>query len=132
MEVVPESLVTDAQAAKMERVMEKIHIAAKNDVDLSNQVVGDLVKYKEGTKFARKQLKWEAKEWKHEAKDVAKSYKHAWKFDMEQIHYDPVRPGHPGSIEFTNTDQVVQNWRNAIQEDQDLGDEIVNDLKSYK
>ena len=84
--------------------MEKIHIAAKNDVDLQNQVVGDLVKFKEGTKFARKQLKWEAKLWKHEAKDVAKGYKHAWKFDIQNIKYDPVRPGHPGSIEFTNTD----------------------------
>jgi len=49
METVPETLVSDAQAAKMGRVMDKIHIAAKNDIDLGNQIVGDLVDFKNST-----------------------------------------------------------------------------------
>ena len=60
-------MVTDAQAAKMERVIEKIHIAAQNDVNLQNQVVGDITKFKQGTRFARQQLKQEARLWKIEA-----------------------------------------------------------------
>ena len=51
---------------------------------------------------------------------------------MENIHYDAPRPGHAGSIEFTNTDQVVQNWRNAIQADQNMGKDMVNDVRTYK
>ena len=30
----PETLVTDAQAAKMQRVFDKVHVAAKKDVDM--------------------------------------------------------------------------------------------------
>ena len=51
---------------------------------------------------------------------------------MANIHYDAPRPGHPGSIDFSNTDQVVQNWRNAIQADQNLGKEMVGDVKTYQ
>lgn len=51
---------------------------------------------------------------------------------MANINYDAPRPGHPGSIEFTNTDQVAQKWRNAIQADQDFGHEIVDDIKTFR
>lgn len=55
----PETLVTDAEAAKMRRVADKIHIAAKLDVAQANQVVGDLTQYHEATEPARQQLKRE-------------------------------------------------------------------------
>jgi len=45
----PETLVTDAQAAKMHRVFDKTHTAAKLDVDLANQVNEDIVKYVQST-----------------------------------------------------------------------------------
>jgi len=38
----PETLVTDAQADKMRAVFDKVHTAAKKDVDLTNTVIGDL------------------------------------------------------------------------------------------
>ena len=132
METVPETLISDAQAAKMERVMDKIHIAAKNDLAFGNQVAGDLTQFKNSTAAARNQLKQEARGWKAEGKQVRAGYKHAFEFDVAQIHYDAPRPGHPGSIDFSNTDQVVQNWRNAIQADQDLGNEIKSDVHTYK
>ena len=64
----PETLVTDVQAAKMRRVADKIHIAAKLDVAQANQVLGDLTKYHEATQPAREQLKREIQEWKAEGK----------------------------------------------------------------
>jgi hypothetical protein len=128
----PEVLVTDAEAAKMRRIADKVHIAAKLDIDQANQVTGDLTQYVEQTKAAREQLKREVHGWKAEGKAVNAGYKHAFEFDMANIHYDAPRPGHAGSIKFTNTDQVVQNWRSAIQADQNMGKDMVNDLKTYK
>ena len=37
----PETLVTDAEAAKWHRVVDKIHIAAKAEIDLLNTVLAD-------------------------------------------------------------------------------------------
>jgi Txe/YoeB family toxin of Txe-Axe toxin-antitoxin module len=128
----PETLVTDAEAAKMRRIADKVHVAAKLDIDQANQVTGDLTKYVEATQHARDQLKREVHGWKAEGKAVNAGYKHAFKFDMDNIHYDAPKPGHAGSIEFTNTDQVVQNWRSAIQADQNMGKDMVNDFKAYK
>ena len=128
----PETLVTNAQAAKMRRIADKVHIAAKLDVAQANQVVGDLTQYAEATKAAREQLKREVQGWKAEGREVNEGYKQAFEYDMANIHYDAPRPGHAGSIDFTNTDQVVQNWRNAIQADQNLGKDMVNDVKTYK
>jgi len=117
----PETLVTDAQAAKWHRVVDKIHTAAKAELDLVNDVLGDVDQYSQDTQPARQRLAGEAREWNTEAKQVNQGYKDAIRFDIDNIHYDAPKPGHPGSIDFTNTDQVVQHWRNAIQADQNLG-----------
>jgi hypothetical protein len=116
----------------MKRVADKIHTAAKLDIAYGNQINGDITKYIESTQPAREQLKKEIHGWKAEGKEVNEGYKHAFEFDMANIHYDAPRPGHAGSIEFSNTDQVVQNWRSAIQADQNMGKDMVNDLKTYK
>jgi hypothetical protein len=36
------SLVTDAEAAKWSRVVDKVHIAAQKDIDIGNQVQKDI------------------------------------------------------------------------------------------
>jgi hypothetical protein len=113
----PETLITDAEAAKMRRIADKVHIAAKMDIAVQNQVMGDLTQYVEATQAAREQLKTDVQGWKAQAKTVNHGYKDAFEFDMANIHYDAPRPGHPGSIDFTNTEQVAQRWRNAIQAD---------------
>jgi hypothetical protein len=38
----PETLVTDAQAAKIHRVFDKVHVAAKKDIDMTNTIVEDI------------------------------------------------------------------------------------------
>jgi hypothetical protein len=85
----------------------------------------------ENTQVARNTLKQESQQWKPEARQVNQGFKDAWDFDMQNIHYDPVRPGHPGSIEFTNADQVAQKWRNAMQADQNFGKEVISDFNEY-
>ena len=104
MEIEPETLVTDAQAAKWRRVADKVHTAAKLDISYQNTVVGDLTKFMENTQVARNTLKQESQQWKPEARQVNQGFKDAWDFDMQNIHYDPVRPNHLGSITFTNAD----------------------------
>ena len=113
----PETLVTDAEAAKMHRVVDKIHTAAQKDIDFANTVNQDIEQYIQSTEEPREELNEEVEEWMREGKEVQQGYKDALNFDLQNIHYDPPRLGHPGSIEFTNTPQVVQHWRDAIQAD---------------
>ena len=64
----PETLVTDAQAAKWHRVVEKIQTAAKAEIDLINEVQGDVENFAKSTQPARAKLANEAKTWKAEKK----------------------------------------------------------------
>jgi hypothetical protein len=127
----PETLVTDAQAAKMKRVFNKVHTAAKLDIDLSNTVNADLVKYANQTKYARDEIVEDFHEWSEEGKEVNQQYREALRYDLDNIHID-APPGHAGGIEFTNREKVAENWRSAVESDEELGHEIVNDLRKYK
>ena len=110
-------MITDAQGAKWQRIADKVHTAAKLDVAVQNQVVGDITKFAEATAPAREDLKADAQAWNVAAKGVRAGFKNAIEYDLQNVHYDPVQPGHPGSIEFTNSTQVVQHWRDAVQAD---------------
>ena len=125
-------MITDAQGAKWQRIADKVHTAAKLDVAVQNQVVGDITKFAEATAPAREDLKADAQAWKAAGKQVRAGYKNAIEYDLQNVHYDPVQPGHPGSIEFTNSTQVVQHWRDAVQADQDLGQEVQKDVADYQ
>jgi len=52
----------------MLRVANKVHTAAKLDVAIQNQAVGDITNYVEGTKAARAQLGQATQNWKVHAK----------------------------------------------------------------
>jgi hypothetical protein len=125
-------MITDAQGAKWQRIADKVHTAAKLDVAVQNQVVGDITKFAEATAPAREDLKADAQAWNAAGKQVRAGFKNAIEYDLQNVHYDPVQPGHPGSIEFTNSTQVVQHWRDAVQADQDLGQEVQKDVADYK
>jgi gas vesicle protein len=125
-------MITDAQGAKWQRIADKVHTAAKLDVAVQNQVVGDITKFAEATAPAREDLKADAQAWNVAGKGVRAGFKNAIEYDLQNVHYDPVQPGHPGSIEFTNSTQVVQHWRDAVQADQDLGQEVQKDVADYK
>jgi hypothetical protein len=125
-------MITDAQGAKWQRIADKVHTAAKLDVAVQNQVVGDITKFAEATAPAREDLIGEARAWNVAAKEVRAGFKNAIEYDLQNVHYDPVQPGHPGSIEFTNSTQVVQHWRDAVQADQDLGQEVQKDVADYQ
>ena len=125
-------MITDAQGAKWQRIADKVHTAAKLDVAVQNQVVGDITKFAEATAPAREDLKADAQAWNAAGKQVRAGFKNAIEYDLQNVHYDPVQPGHPGSIEFTNSTQVVQHWRDAVQADQDLGQEVQKDVVDYK
>lgn len=56
----PETLVTNPEEEKWHRVVNKIHIAAKAEIDLLNQVFADTEVYAQGTEAAREQLHGEA------------------------------------------------------------------------
>jgi hypothetical protein len=125
-------MITDAQGAKWQRIADKVHTAAKLDVAVQNQVVGDITKFAEATAPAREDLKADAQAWNAAGKQVRAGFKNAIEYDLQNVHYDPVQPGHPGSIEFTNSTQVVQHWRDAVQADQDLGQEVQKDVVDYQ
>ena len=125
-------MITDAQGAKWQRIADKVHTAAKLDVAVQNQVVGDITKFAEATAPAREDLKADAQAWNAAGKQVRAGFKNAIEYDLQNVHYDPVQPGHPGSIEFTNSTQVVQHWRDAVQADQDLGQEVQKDVADYQ
>ena len=116
----------------MTRVFDKVHTAAKLDVAYVNQVESDIVKYAQATEAPREKLNHEAKDWAEEGREVRQQYKEAVEFSLENIHYDAPRPGHPGSIDFTNNNQVAEAWRDAIESDEELGHEIVEDVQEYE
>ena len=71
----PETLVTDAQAAKWHRVVDAIQNAARAEIDLVNEVQGDVEQFARATQPARAKLANEAQEWKAEKRQVREGYK---------------------------------------------------------
>ena len=50
----------------MRRVFDKVHTAAKLDIDLANQVNSDVVRYTNSTEGPREELREDIQHWKEE------------------------------------------------------------------
>lgn len=58
-------------------------------------------------------------------------YAAAWNYQIAQTKFTKGTATAPPSIELNNPDKVSDNFRAAAQADQDLGKDIMGDLKTY-